>query len=176
MQNANCSSKIKVDSTSTEFMNVHTEWSEAAQSITLEQLPEFLRHLRDDYEHDAKSIVLATCIGMVAAGNMVRTETDTEQSSAQIFWTLADLIEPPRGPRKLIDFGDMLYPTSVNAFTKTIPSPVVNWLQGRARIFIADVKAKKIAASPETITHWRNIIAGIMPFGYRAIKEEKESI
>ena len=40
----------------TEEQNVHKEWYEQSKTQTLETLPEFLRHLTEDFSHDYGTI------------------------------------------------------------------------------------------------------------------------
>ena len=50
----------------TEEDNVHEEWYEAAENMTLAELPEFLRHITEDYEHSYVTSVHAIAAGIMA--------------------------------------------------------------------------------------------------------------
>ena len=50
----------------TEEDNVHEEWYEAAENMTLSELPEFLRHITEDYEHSYVTSVHAIAAGIMA--------------------------------------------------------------------------------------------------------------
>ena len=48
----------------TEEMKIHEKWFEEARKQTVDTLPEFVRHLVEDYEHDYGTI----CHAITAAG------------------------------------------------------------------------------------------------------------
>lgn len=50
----------------TEEMKIHDEWYKQADKMTMMELPEFLRHLTQDYQHDYGTICHALSAGAIA--------------------------------------------------------------------------------------------------------------
>ena len=51
----------------TEEMGIHKEWMKRARDMTMADLPEFLRELTEDYDHDYGTICHAIAAAAVAA-------------------------------------------------------------------------------------------------------------
>ena len=49
-----------------EEMNIQKGWYENAENMTMDNLPEFLRHLSEDYRHDYGTICHALSAGSLA--------------------------------------------------------------------------------------------------------------
>ena len=51
----------------TEEMMIQDEWYKQADKMTMDKLPEFLKHLTEDYQHDYGTICHALSAGALAA-------------------------------------------------------------------------------------------------------------
>lgn len=67
---------------------------------------------------------------------------------------------------KLVNYQDMLYPQCEDRFEKTIDKDTWKALQEEAKKKLAEVEG----AHPEVIKHWKKIVKGKVPFGYK-VKE-----
>ena len=149
----------------TEEMGIHKEWFEEAKKQTLETLPEFLRKLTEDYEHDYGTIVHAISAGSIAtawAMNGSKQGGITGFQAQFVMWDFIRNWQNKEGPMKLIEYDDMLYPQYRDRFEKEISEETHKRLIEKAK--------EKIIESPDAhpgvIKHWKNIVIGIVPFGY----------
>jgi hypothetical protein len=150
----------------TEEMQVHQEWYKEANSMTLEQLPEFLRKLTEDYRHDYETICHAYAAGAIAtmwAMNKTPTGGITGFQASCIMWELIKGWMGYKGAMKLVKYDEMLSPQYDYKFSKTISRDTFQWLQEEAKKNLE--KADKFT-HPDVIKHWQNIVDGIVPFGF----------
>lgn len=68
---------------------------------------------------------------------------------------------------KLVDYDNMLYPQYYHKFNKTISSDTWEALQKQAQENLSSSEF----ASQCVRTHWKNIIDGVVPFGYTVIDD-----
>lgn len=154
----------------TEEMGVHKEWMVEAKDMTLEKLPEFLRKLTQDYHHDYGTICHAIAAGAIAGAWSVER---TPQGGITGFQAWAIMWEMIRGwgvfgdgPKTMTKYENMLYPQYAESF-RSISPDVWEWLQKKAK---ENLEAKG-PASDNVIAHWKTIVGGEIPFGYRISKE-----
>jgi len=152
----------------TEEQGIHKEWYEVKP--TLEELPKFLQHLVYDYQHDYGTICHAIAAGALAtihAMSRAGSGGITLFQAGLIMWVIIRKLSLFKGPLKIIDYDEMLYPQHEEDFDKTIKPHVWEYLQTEAK--------KKLEQYPDSAcrTHWESIINGIAPFGYRVIAEEE---
>ena len=62
---------------------------------------------------------------------------------------------------EILSYEDMLYPQYNYKFENVITRDVFNWMRNKAEINITSHPD----AHPDVITHWRNIVKGIVPLG-----------
>ena len=67
---------------------------------------------------------------------------------------------------KLVDYENMLYPQYKDNFEKTIDKDTWKALQEEAENKLEEIKT----AHPDVIKHWKKIVKGKVPFGYK-VKE-----
>lgn len=155
----------------TEALGVHREWYDESRKVTLATLPEFLRHLTEDYGHDYGTICHAVAAAAIAAARAVDHSPAggiTGFQAGAIMWEFVSEWQGYRGqPLRLVKYEEMLYPQYDDAFAKTITPDTWDWLQKKA--------AEKLAGNsegshPDVLAHWESIVAGIVPFGYE-VKE-----
>lgn len=114
-------------------------------------------------EHDYGTCVYAVSMASVAAFNYVASElgiTGFQAGCADM-----DIIRRTRnikGPFKLVDYADILYPQYGNKFlNQEIPSSVWEWIKEEAQKHLNE----KEFCSPTVIEHWKSLVAGKVPFG-----------
>lgn len=144
-------------------------WFSEAKLQNLETLPEFLRKLSENYEHDYGTICYAvTAAAVGAAWAMDKTPNGgiTGFQSSIIMWEFMRRWNNIEFPSKLIKYENMLYPQYEHAFQKTMNKDTWEWLQDKAKELIENTKT----ASPYVIDHWQKIANGEIPFGYEIEK------
>ena len=147
----------------TEEMGLHKGWYEEARQMTVEKLPEFIRKLTQDYDHDYGTIchaIAAAAVGAAWAVEHSPVGGITGFQASCITWELIRHWGGIEGPARLVQYENMLFPQYGHNFT-AISAETWKWLQEQA--------AKKIAESdhahPAVIAHWKRIAAGEVPFG-----------
>jgi hypothetical protein len=163
--------KLKI----TEEMNVHKEWYAQASKQTLETLPEFLRHLMEDYGHDYGTIVHALAAGSIAtawAMNGAPHGGITGFQAGAVMWQFIRgwNYEENKTGMKLINYDKMLYPQYDHMFAKTIKQSTWENIQKEAKKFLE----REDYVHPNVRQHWKSIVAGVVPFGY-TIESEAEN-
>lgn len=155
----------------TEEMGVHKEWMAEAKNQTMETLPEFLRKLTGDYEHDYGTICHAIAAAAVGAAWAVEK---TPQGGITGFQAGAIMWEMIRGwgvfgdgPKRMLSYGDMLFPQYRHKFTNISPE-TAKWLQEEAKKKLSE---KSHPAHPDVVKHWEFVAGGGIPFGYRISDE-----
>lgn len=151
---------------------VTNQWFIDSKSMTMEALPEFLRHLTEDYEHDYSSIINAVAAGAIGAAWAMEKSPECGLTGFQASCTMWAFIANwtgKKGTMKLIEYNDMLYPQHAWKFERTISPSTWTELQEKAQQKLNMVT--KAVYAPEVIEHWKHIVAGKVPFGY-TVKEE----
>ena len=155
----------------TEDMHPEKEWFEQARNMTVEELPEFIRHLTEDYYNDYGTACHAVAAGAVAAAWALCEKEGL--SSFQAGFVMWDFIrnwtcQSNKCGLKLLDYDDMLYPQYDDKYEKTISSHVWRALQNEA----AERLKKEMNACESVKAHWASIVAGQVPFGYKVKEDE----
>lgn len=147
----------------TEAMGVHKAWYEDAKVQTVDTLPEFMRHLAEDYQHDYGTICHAlAAVAIGAAWAMERTPQGgiTGFQAGAVMWEfIRHWNHSGDNPMRLIDFGDLLYPQCSHKFV-TISSETWAWAQERAKTLLAEGRGV-----PDVRAHWQSVANGVVPFG-----------
>jgi hypothetical protein len=156
----------------TEESGTHKQWYEDAKKQTVETLPEFIRHLTEDYQHDYGTICHACAAAAVAACCAVDHSKQggiTGFQAGAIMWEFIRAWDGRESPLRLVDYGHMLYPQHASDFRPlSIPPKVWEWLQAEATKHLANDGER---AHPDVVAHWQSIVAGIPPFG-AVVKED----
>lgn len=168
---------------STEIIELHEEtakeimdkWYADAKTQTFETLPEFIRHVMNDYIHDYGTIVHAIgacCVATAWACNEMPGAQGgiTGFQASCVMW---DFIRHWMYPgnkcgMRLIDYDDMLFPQYEYKFQKTISKETFENLQKEAaeRIKKAEESDTTFRPHPDVLAHWKSIANGRAPFGY----------
>lgn len=157
----------------TEEMGVHEDWYKQAKEMRLEDLPNFINRLLDDYEHDYGTICHALTAGAIAtlyAMNNHEQGGITGFQAGCIMWEFVRswIYTDNKTSLKITDFDKMLYPQYANSFEKTLSSTTWEALRKEAEVLLEENKG----ASPIVIKHWKSIVNGNIPFGYKLESEE----
>lgn len=148
------------------------EWYKAAKNMTVDRLPEFIRHLTKDYKHDYGTICHAVAAsGLAAMHAMNKTPIGgiTGFQAGCVMWEVIQRWMNFSGPLKLIEFENMLYPQFEHKFEKTISKTTWEYLQKRAKEFLA---ARTDAAAKTVVDHWKSVAEGNIPFGFKIDENE----
>lgn len=158
----------------TEKDGVHEGWYVDAKKQTEATLPEFVRHLAHDFEHDYGTICHAVAAAALGAAHAI--DHDAEQGGITgfqagcIMWEFLRHWLEEKGPLRLVRYEHMLYPQYAESFAKTITPDVWEFLQKEAKKLLAEPVRSSFAV-PEVRDHWQSIADGRVPFGY-VVKED----
>lgn len=150
-----------------EEMGVHKEWMERAKKMTLGDLPEFLRELTEEYNHDYGTICHAIAAAAVAAAWAVER---TPQGGITGFQASAITWEMLRGwngsmlgktGTRILNYDDLLFPQYADKFTG-LSDTTWKAVQEKAKSNLEEVDEN---TSPRVVEHWKSIANGSVPFG-----------
>lgn len=146
-------------------LNLREMWFQEAKGMTLERLPDFLKRL-SEFPHDYGTIPRAVAAAGLAAMNAMDKSKAGGITGFQAGFLIWDVISEwgtfGEGPKRMLMYRNMLYPQYRESFHKTISKDVWEYLQEEANQLL-----KNPTAVPEVVEHWRSIVAGEIPFGYR---------
>lgn len=155
----------------TEEMNLHKEWYELAKKQTIESLSPFVSGLVNNYEHDFGTIIHAVAASALAAAHAVHNSEQGNIDSFQGGAVLTEFIRTwlnLKAPFKLVNYEDFLYPQHERRFKKLLPPSIWAWIKAEAKHQL-DNKCAYTEARYEL--HWRSIVDGKVPFGYKVAKK-----
>lgn len=159
----------------TEIIN---QWYEDASKQTLETLPEFMRHVLNEYYHDYGTIVKAIGACSIAAAWAANASPQGGITNFQAGYVMWEFImhwnhKDNKTGMRIIDYDDMLYPHHEDRFNKTIPKRSMESLANEAKKLLAKHENNEQSlATPAILAHWKSIAQGVPPFGYRVINDE----
>jgi len=162
----------------TEEMGLHKEWFIQAREQTLESLPEFIRHLIQDYGHDYGTIVNA-CVAAGIAG-IQAVNHDPKQGGITgfqagcVMWGFMREWMHYDSPMLLRNYGNMLYPQYKKEFAQTISKDTWAWLQAEAKRKLAEANTvqSEVGSYNTVHVHWESIVAGTVPFGFTVSEDD----
>lgn len=105
----------------TEEMKIHDEWYKEAKKQTVETLPEFVRHLTEDYSHDYGTICHAVAAAGIAAMRAVDNSPTggiTGFQAGCIMWQVIREwnFQNNKTGLKILDYDNLLYPQYKDSF------------------------------------------------------------
>ena len=159
----------------TEEMKVHEKWYERARNQTLESLPEFHRHLMEDYRHDYGTICHALSAGSVASAWALNNAPQGNITGFQAGFVMWGFIQNwntryKDKPIRLIDYGDLLYPQNDDKFARSIKKSTWEWLMGEAKKQLLFSKREDV--HPAVYRHWIDIFCfEKVPFGMQVVAD-----
>lgn len=151
----------------TEEMDVHKDWYERARKMTMKELPEFIRHLNEDFIHDYGTrchAVAASAVATAWASCSVQGLT-VFQAGAVMWEFITHWNQSPGDPLVLLNQADAAYPQYEYKF-KSITTYGLEKVREKAAEGL-----KENIAHPDVIAHWKKIQAGEIPFGLRVRDE-----
>lgn len=129
----------------------------------LDQLNGLIKEIME-YDHDYGTIVYGCYAAMKAAFKVVNNSPNggiTGFQASCLGWEATKDFLSIRGPAKILDYDNLLFPQYEDDFKKTISVETWKHLQDKA------AKELKIGGgSPEVQKHWESIVAGKIPFGF----------
>lgn len=157
--------------------HLEKEWFEEAKKQTIETLPNFINHIMNNYEHDYGTIchALSACaLGAVYAANHHEQGGITGFQAGFVMWDFIRewMYSRNKTGLRIVDYDDMLYPQYEEKFDKVISKRTFEGIQKVAQERLDELKNGN-TAHPYVIKHWKSIVSGNVPFGYR-IKEDEE--
>lgn len=158
-----------------EERHLEKEWFKEAKEQTIETLPNFINHVMNDYEHDYGTICHAIAACSLAAAWAANKHEQGDITGFQASFVMWDFIKEwmygsNQSGLRIVDYDDMLYPQYKDKFDKIISKETFECLQKAAQESLDEVKQGR-EAHPNVIKHWKSIVAGNVPFGYK-IKED----
>ena len=153
-------------------------WFKQAGEQTFETLPEFIRHVMNDYEHDYGTVchAIAAC-SVATAWACDRMEGArggiTGFQAGFVMWGFIRHWEYTGNKcgLKIIDYDKLLFPQYESYFQKTISPDVWRAVQKEAKQKYDDVCARGGGCSDAVFKHWKRIADGNLPFGLKVSKE-----
>lgn len=107
----------------TEEMGIHKEWYEKAENMTMDNLPEFLRHILEDYRHDYGTICHALSAGSLTAIHAMNRAPGarggiTGFQAGCVMWEFIRNFKYKNNKcgLKLLDMDNLLYPQYADKF------------------------------------------------------------
>lgn len=152
-----------------EEMHLENEWFEQAKKQTFETLPEFVRHVMNDYAHDYGTVCHAVSACAVAAAWAANKEPQGGITGFQAGFVMWDFVKQWSYPNnktglRILNYDDMLYPQYDYKFEKTITPDTWKALQEQAKKELAEEKGYTV--HPNVISHWQSIVDGVVPYGF----------
>lgn len=154
------------------------EWFEQARDQTFETLPEFIRHVMNDYVHDYGTVCRAIGACTVAtAWAFDRMEGArggiTGFQAGFVMWEFIRnwTYTSNKCGLRIIDYDKLLYPQYEDSFDKTIKPEVWEAVQKAAREELEGLSDG--CAANSVVMHLKSIAAGKVPFGF-TVQEKRE--
>jgi len=157
----------------TEEMKEHEKWYEEAKKVTVETLPEFVRHLTEDYQHDYGTICHALSACGLAGTYAIENSPCGGITGFQARFVMWGFIRhwmysSNKCGLKIVDYDNMLYPQYEDKFGKYISKDIFESLKKEAR---KNLDERTVGAHPDVVAHWQSIVGGKVPYGYE-IRED----
>lgn len=125
-------------------------------------------HTLTERPHDYGTCVYAMSLSAVAAFNYIAHKlgvTGFQAGCADM--DFMSRTRSMKGPWRIVDYSEMLYPQYAYAFTERMLTPAAwQWLQTEAKKNLAEDYGV-----PAVREHWQRIVDGTVPFGF-TIREE----
>ncbi len=159
--------KISLTEMSKEFIALKKKWTAKAKICTLETLPDFIREMTENYEHDYGTSCYIAAIAAIAAARAISHSSQGRIAATQVGiithlfimgWRYAD----NKTGLHLIDYDDLLYPQYEDKHEKTIDKVVWASIRDCAKELMKDADK-----GTQDYQHWQSILDGVVPFGYK---------
>jgi hypothetical protein len=153
----------------TEEMHLEKEWFAQAREQKLETLPAFMNHILNDYGHDYGTICHAISACALAAAYAADSSEQGGITGFQAGAVMWDFVRQwsysnNKTTLRIIDYDNMLYPQYREYFEgRTISESTWELIQNEAKKRLEE----NGPVSKEVIEHWKNIVNGVIPFGFK---------
>lgn len=156
---------------------LHKEWYKEAKEQTLETLPEFIKKLTENYEHDYGTIchaITSAAIGTAWAINDSSQGGITGFQAGAIMWEFIKHWnhEYNKLGLKLIDYDNILFPQYEYRFKNEISKKHWKKIQNEALNRIKQTTESGSKVHKDVMDHWKSIADGNLPFNF-VITDEK---
>ena len=152
------------------------EWYKRADNIhDLKTFNAFYKELMQQTEHDYGTAVYAVSAVARAILNMALREQDiTGFQASFVMWGLVRYLgyQNNKCGMALLDYDNMLYPQYSERFNQELPVNVWENMQKCARQQLTQAQQNKIKAHPDVVTHWQQIVDGVVPFGWKVAEKD----
>lgn len=131
---------------SEQFNQIKDGWKQRIQDITLETLPDFLRDLDQNYNHDYGTIVHAVAAAAQAAARAFdrgRSGGITGFQAGAVMWEFIRGWMHKEGPMRLVSYDDLLYPQKGDTFANVLTPDMAEWLIKQAREKLAESEQRR---------------------------------
>lgn len=154
----------------TEEQMIHPEWYEEAKKVTVETLPNFIKKMTEQYEHDYGTICHAITASAIAAASAVNKSSQggiTGFQASCVMWGFIThyMHYDVKEPMRLTHYKNMLFPQYEKYFT-SITSDTHKWLMEEAKKLLSEPSEH---VSENVTLHWKKIAAGEIPFGVSVV-------
>ena len=131
----------------TEEMKIHEEWYKQSNDVTVEALPDFIKHLTEDYQHNYGSICHAIVAGALATIHAIDKSPMggiTGFQAGCIMWELIRRLsyQGNKCGLRILDYDNLLYPQHEDKFGKTITPSIWENVQHEAKERIKDYETE----------------------------------
>lgn len=138
----------------TEEMKVHEKWYEDAKNVTVESLPDFIKRLTEDYQHDYGTICHAIAAGAMAAIHAIDSSPQGGMTGFQagcVMWQIVTKMNynSNKCGLRIIDYDNYLYPQHLDDGRKISESTWTE-LQKEAKNSLLDLQNKQKKYDEET--------------------------
>ena len=146
------------------------QWFQDAAKQTFDTLPEFIRHVMNDYVHDYGTVchaISACAVATAWACNKMEGACGgiTGFQAGFIMWGFIRhwSYEHNTCGLKILDYDKLLYPQYGYKFEKAISESRWKTVQEQAKRLLKD----KEFADHDVVDHWKSIVDGNLPFGFK---------
>ena len=165
--------KTLLNENTPEFQKVYKEWQEYITHIeTIEEFDDFFNSLMNNYYFDYGTQCRAIGLLAVAAAWLgANTGLITGFQASFVMWEFIQnwTYRNNKTGLKIMDYDNMLYPQYEYKFDKTISPETWNALQNEAS---RKLRESSEFAHSDVVKHWKSIVDGKVPFGYKVKNEE----
>jgi len=148
---------------------MRTHLAEALKGIKADDLTATVRDVMA-MPHDYGTVCVAIGALAAAAARAADREPNggiTGFQAGAVFWEFVRAWDVfGDGPKRMTQYANMLYPQYAHDFERTISADTWAWLQEHAAKRLAETNGQ---AHPDVVAHWKQIVAGSVPFGYAVV-------
>ena len=158
-------------------------WFDEAKNQTFDTLPEFIRHVMNDYAHDYGTVchaISACTVATAWACNRMEGARGgiTGFQAGFVMWGFIKhwQYESNKTGLRIVDYDNLLFPQYASYFQKTISPDIWQAVQKEAKRRYDDACASfnagnGVGCADAVFMHWKRIKDGNLPFGLKVSEE-----